>query len=136
MVGRFGTCSTTVNNLDHFTRDKNKNGKWSDYNGYRDPTAWISLQIPGYKNDWFGVYCPAASILWDFYDNPSMNDSLKGNNEDDSVHVTFKDMWNLLQRPNVRSLSQVYDLFLTILDESLVDEIFNLHKAPKGVAQN
>jgi len=65
-----------------------------------------------------------------------MNDSLKGNNEDDSVHVTFKDMWNLLQRPNVRSLSQVYDLFLNILDESLVDEIFNLHKAPKGVAQN
>jgi len=49
VVGRFGTCSTTVNNLDHFTRDKNKNGKWSDYNGYRDPTAWISLQIPGYK---------------------------------------------------------------------------------------
>lgn len=110
---------------------------------YRDPTD-TQRGSPTYDN--WGIYCPMASILWDFYDTPQTPDNSRLNNEDDIVDVPLRVLWDIFSSEGITSLDQLY-LVLTRLDVdqnglvdsrdlSLVNSIFDNHDAPGGRALN
>jgi hypothetical protein len=119
-IGNFVSCGSIENNIK-----------------YRDPVD---------KYDGFAIYCPAASILWDFFDTAEMNDNKSGNDEDEDASLSFKVLWDALGSVRISSLKELYDILMTLdvngdgindaLDHSLVDEIFDLHQAPGGFEQN
>ena len=119
-IGNFVSCGSIEDNIK-----------------YRDPVD---------ENDWFATYCPAASILWDFFDTAEMNDDKSGNDEDEDASLSFKVLWDALGSVRISSLKELYDILMTLdvngdgindaLDHSLVDEIFDLHQAPGGFEQN
>ena len=128
-IGYFSTCGGNIENL---TWDLSEN---VPYTNYRDPLgSW----------DGFGVYCPAASILWDFYDNPSVPDTLSGDNEDDNVSIDLKTLWDL-SSANIYSIFDLYnylnnldlnlDGIVNSLDNILTEEIFSNHGVPGGIPQ-
>ena len=119
-IGNFAACGSIENNIK-----------------YRDPVD---------ENDGFAIYCPAASILWDFFDTAEINDNKSGNDEDEDASLSFKVLWDALGSVRISSLKELYDILMTLdvngdgindaLDHSLVDEIFDLHQASGGFEQN
>ena len=103
----------------------------------------ITYRDPENADDTFAIYCPAASILWDFFDTAIMNNL---DEDDDNVSLSFKTLWDALGSVRVNSLKDLYDILLTldvnndgindVTDHNLVDEIFDMHGAPGGFELN
>jgi len=103
----------------------------------------ITYRDPENADDTFAIYCPAASILWDFFDTAIMNNL---DEDDDNVSLSFKTLWDALGSVRVNSLKDLYDILLTldvnndgindVTDHNLVNEIFDMHGAPGGFELN
>ena len=110
---------------------------------YRDPTDTLR-DSPTY--DWWGIYCPMASILWDFYDHQNTFDDSRMDNEDDSISIPLRLIWEILSSRSISNLEEIYRILMTVdidqngivdsRDAILVESIFAAHGAPGGQALN
>ena len=123
----------------HFTTCRDiETTPWYRPQEYRDPIS---------SSDTYGIYCPVAAILWDFYDDSPISDDKTGENEDETVNIPLTLLWNTLSSQPIYSLRDLYLVLITLdinnngikgdaQDIELVDSIFILHGAPGGYEQN
>lgn len=112
-------------NVMHDREDKPwlyKLGNKSVYNLEDDFKSWDSL---GRKED-----IAAAALLWDLYDNAATYGG--GQSDDDKISFDINEMWNLLNKTEMRDMKDVYDVMVSKYGEGSIghkhiDEIFIAH---------
>jgi len=113
-------------------------GMWG-YTGYVAPDP----------NNSYTIYCALGYIMWDFYDYDEFNPYNNGNfygwtvllpgDERDwnpSVHLSGKIIWDAFaSNQNIYSLTDVYNVFTSLVGSTQTERIFEMHGVPGGQLQ-
>lgn len=104
---------------------------------YEDEEPYIfrswDIEVNHKDSEFDGTYeeFAIAGILWDLYDDHIEYES---SSERDRVTLSIDDIWSVLGTKKIDTCEELYDEFKNsnLVDQTKLDEIFNLHSMPKG----